>query len=99
MGELSRAYIIEGIEELYIENLRSRCKVLVHDTLESIAITGKYHQLTIDDSILEALLNRARKAKQRSEAVGYLQGLIELKYIDELEALAVIDEWIEMEYY
>ena len=96
---LAECYEIDNIENLYIENLKNKSLKLLYGTLESITSYYSNSEKQVNSEIVKLINRRADKAKKRSEIVGCLQTLIELKDISEMEALSRLDTWKEKHEY
>ena len=99
LSSLHRKYEVEGLEDLFISNLKLKGLDLLYDTLESIQEYYKENDGEKLEEVIAQITKKADKAKRRSELVGCLDTLIKLNEIGELEAMDRVSEWKEKNYY
>jgi len=86
---LQKKYEVEGLEDLFISNLKLKGVDVIGETLSGIQ---EYYKETEGErlgEIIALIKKKADKAKGRSELVGYLQTLIELGEIGDFVRLNV----------
>ena len=87
---------VEGLEDVFIANFKSRSLDLLEDNLQSIQDyygTPEMKHVEVNPKILELIEKRANKAKKGGELVGCLDTLVKLFEIDEHDALDRLSEW------